>query len=95
MLFHPAVIAILLSSGLAVLMLLVASPFALQVIRRWDTGSGSELQLRLERRTYLFSTLTAFVFDPEIVAQSDQFLAHLVNGCGTATAKNLALFAAL
>ncbi len=67
MLFHPAVIAILLASGLGVLMLLVASPFALQVIRRWDTGSGSELQLVLERRTYLFSTLLAFVFASQLL----------------------------
>jgi hypothetical protein len=32
-----------------------------QVIRHWDIASGSERQLRLERLTYLFSTLVAFV----------------------------------
>ena len=68
MLFHPTVIAILLASGLGVLMLLAASPFAVQVIRRWDGGSGSELQLVLERRTYLFSTLLAFVFAAQLLA---------------------------
>lgn len=61
MLFQPAIIALLLAAGLAVLMLLLATPFALQVIRRWDIGSGSEYQLLLERRTYLFSTLVSFV----------------------------------
>ncbi|WP_306607837.1 hypothetical protein [Azonexus sp.] len=61
MLFQPAIIALLLAAGLAVLMLLLATPFALQVIRRWDIGSGSEYQLILERRTYLFSTLVSFV----------------------------------
>lgn len=61
MLFQPAIIALLLAAGLAVLMLLLATPFALQVIRRWDMSSGSEFQLTLERRTYLFSTLVSFV----------------------------------
>lgn len=61
MLFQPAIIALLLAAGLAVLMLLLATPFALQVIRRWDMASGSEFQLMLERRTYLFSTLVSFV----------------------------------
>lgn len=42
-------------------MLLIAAPFAVQVIRHWDITSGSERQLKLERLTYLFSTLVAFV----------------------------------
>lgn len=61
MLFQPAIIALLLAAGLAVLMLAVATPFAVQVIRHWDIRSGSEFQLQLERRTYLFSTLVSFV----------------------------------
>lgn len=61
MLFQPAIIALLLAAGLAVLMLALAAPFALQVIRYWDINSGSEYQLMLERRTYLFSTLVSFV----------------------------------
>lgn len=68
MLFQPAIIALLLASALSVAMLAAAAPFALQLIRRWDIGSGSELQLRLERRTYLFSTLTAVVFMAQITA---------------------------
>lgn len=31
-----------------------------RILRRWDINSGSELQLRLERRTYLISTLLGF-----------------------------------
>ena len=61
MLFQPAIIALLLASGVAVAMLAAAAPFAVQVIRQWDIASGSERQLQLERRTYLFSTLAAFV----------------------------------
>jgi len=68
MLFQPAIIALLLAAGLAVLMLAVAAPFAVQVIRHWDIGSGSELQLALERRTYLFSTLLGFVFVAQLAA---------------------------
>jgi hypothetical protein len=62
MLFQPAIIALLLASLLSVAMLAAAAPFAAQLIRHWNIASGSELQLRLERRTYLFSTLTAVRF---------------------------------
>ena len=68
MLFQPAIIALLLAGAVSLLVLVAASPFAVQVIRRWDMRSGSELQLVLERRTYLFSTLTAFVFVTQIGA---------------------------
>ncbi len=68
MLFQPAIIALLLASGVAVAMLAAASPFAVQVIRQWDIASGSERQLALERRTYLFSTLAAFIMTVQLVA---------------------------
>ena len=61
MIFQPAIIALLLSSAICVLALVASAPFAVEVIRRWDIRSGSERQLKLERRTYLFSTLLAFV----------------------------------
>jgi hypothetical protein len=67
-LFQPAIIALLLASALSVAMLGAAAPFAIELLRRWDMASGSELQLRLERRTYLFSTLTALVFTAQIMA---------------------------
>jgi len=68
MLFQPAIIALLLASAVSVLMLLAATPYAWQLVRRWDIASGSELQLRLERRTYLMSTLLSFVFATQLVA---------------------------
>ena len=68
MIFQPAIIALLLASLVSVAMLLAAAPFAAQVIRHWDIGSGSERQLRLERRTYLFSTLTVFVMATQLAA---------------------------
>ena len=75
MLFQPAIIALLLAAGVAVLMLAAAAPFAVQVIRHWDIGSGSERQLGLERQTYLFSTLLSFVF----VAQLGALLLFVFN----------------
>lgn len=68
MIFQPAIIALLLASGVAVAMLAAAAPFAVQVIRQWDIASGSERQLQLERRTYLFSTLAVFVMAVQLVA---------------------------
>ena len=68
MIFQPAIIALLLASLVSVAMLLAAAPFAAQVIRHWDIKSGSERQLRLERRTYLFSTLTVFVMATQLAA---------------------------
>ncbi len=68
MLFQPAIIALLLASALCVLALAASAPFALDVIRRWNISSGSELQLQLERRTYLFSTLLSFVLGLQLAA---------------------------
>ena len=68
MLFQPAIIALLLAAGLAVVMLAGVAPFAVQVIRHWDIHSGSERQLALERRTYLFSTLLTFVLVAQLAA---------------------------
>ncbi|MCX7897709.1 MAG: hypothetical protein N2441_07540 [Rhodocyclaceae bacterium] len=61
MIFQPAILALILAAVLSLAMLTGAFPFAVQVIRHWDVTSGSERQLMLERRTYLFSTLVAFV----------------------------------
>ena len=68
MIFQPAIIALLLAAGLSLFMLLAAAPFAVQVVRHWDIASGSERQLKLERLTYLFSTLVAFVCLVQILA---------------------------
>jgi hypothetical protein len=68
MTLHPAVIALFCSSALITLMVLYASYFALRVLRRWDLRSGSELQLGLERRTYLVSTVLGYAFVFELVS---------------------------
>lgn len=68
MLFHPAIIALLMASAVSSVMLTGAAAFAVQVLRHWQSGSGSELQLRMERRTYLISTLLGFVFITELIS---------------------------
>ncbi|MCW8950878.1 MAG: hypothetical protein OQL17_12910 [Sedimenticola sp.] len=68
MLLNPAIMALILVSVVVVLMLAMATGFALQVLRHWDIRSGSELQLRLERRTYLISTLMSWAFAAEVVS---------------------------
>jgi hypothetical protein len=62
MIFHPAILALLLSSALISFMVLFASYDAVRIWKRWNLASGSELQLSLERRTYLISVLLAYSF---------------------------------
>ncbi len=68
MLLNPAIMALILVSGVVVLMLLLASWFGVQIVRHWDINSGSEHQLLLERRTYLISTLVTWAFAAELVS---------------------------
>jgi len=59
---QPAVLTLLLASALTALFVAGGAWFAVGVLRGWDSGSGSERQLALERRTYLISTLLAYAF---------------------------------
>lgn len=68
MIFQPAVIALLLSSLVSLALLAAAAPYAMGIVRHWDMRSGSERQLRLERQTYLLSTLASFVCGTQILA---------------------------
>jgi hypothetical protein len=68
MLLNPAIMALILVSGLVSLMLLLATGFALRVLRHWDINSGSERQLELERQTYLIATLLTWAFAAELVS---------------------------
>jgi hypothetical protein len=62
MIFHPAVLALYVSSILISFLVLYSAVYGTQILRRWDLKSGSELQLLLERKTYLISTLLAYAF---------------------------------
>jgi hypothetical protein len=68
MIFHPTVMALFAGSILVSFMILYSASYALQILRRWDLRSGSELQLNLERKTYLISTLLAYAFGFELLS---------------------------
>jgi hypothetical protein len=62
MILHPGVIALLVASGLISFLVLYASVYGAVILRKWNIASGSSLQLDLERRTYLISTILSYVF---------------------------------
>lgn len=68
MLFHPAIIALLVGSGFIGFLLLYSAYYGVRILREWNIRSGSELQLRLERRTYLISTMMTYAFSFQILS---------------------------
>jgi len=68
MIFHPSILALYVASLLISFMVLYSSAYGVQILRRWDIQSGSELQLFLERKTYLISTLLTYVFGFELLS---------------------------
>jgi hypothetical protein len=66
--FHPLVIALYVSSGIVSFLILYAAGFGMQILLKWDLKSGSELQLALERKTYLISTLLAYGFGTQLLS---------------------------
>ncbi|MCP3870773.1 MAG: hypothetical protein GY703_22305 [Gammaproteobacteria bacterium] len=68
MLLNPSIMALILVSVIVSGLLLLVAGFSLQLLRYWDINSGSERQLKLERRTYLISTILAYCFVAELVS---------------------------
>jgi hypothetical protein len=68
MILHPGVLALILGSGVTLLLLLFASALGIRILRGWDITSNSEEQLVLERRTYLVSTLVQYGLVFEVVS---------------------------
>lgn len=62
MILNPAVAALLAGSLLVSVVLLYATRYAVQILRAWNPASGSELQLALERKTYLIATVLFWAF---------------------------------
>ena len=60
MILHPGILALLLGSAMVLVLMILSSWTALQVLRRWDPDQADERQLSLERRTYLVSTLVHY-----------------------------------
>jgi len=68
MIFHPAIIALFLSSILMSFLMIYSSYFAALIHRKWDLQNGGELQLIMERRTYLISTVLTYIFAFQILS---------------------------
>jgi hypothetical protein len=62
MIFHPAIIALFIGSVLVSFLLIYSAYYGIHILKRWDIKSGSELQLILERKTYLISTIMNYAF---------------------------------
>jgi len=68
MTFHPGILALLLGSVLTTSMLCYCAYEAARIIRNWDIRSGSELQLALERRTYLISMVMSYALGFQLLS---------------------------
>ncbi|MBT1070941.1 hypothetical protein [Pelotalea chapellei] len=95
MILNPNILALFISSLLISLMTIYAACYGVTILRRWDISSGSELQLVLERRTYLISTIVSYFLAFQLVSlflfiQTADSICHLFVGAmcavGTLTA---------
>lgn len=68
MILNPTVIANLLASYVSSGMLVYAAYYGVQILKHWNIESGDELQLVLERKTYLISTVLSFVFGLQLLS---------------------------
>jgi len=68
MTFHPGILALLLGSALIASMLCYCAYEGMRIIRNWNIRSGSELQLELERRTYLISMVMSYALGFELLS---------------------------
>ncbi len=68
MILHPTVIGNLVGSSITTGMVVYAATYGLQILKHWNIESGAELQLILERKTYLISTFLAFAFGMQLIS---------------------------
>ncbi|MCX7770988.1 MAG: hypothetical protein N2202_07905 [Proteobacteria bacterium] len=88
----PQVLALLIISYLSSAYLIYAASYAIGVLKKWDLSSGSEEQIRLEKKTYLIETIifwisiitiiSLFLFMYEVDALSN-FIKGAMCGFGT------------
>ena len=62
MLLNPAIFIQVAVSSACTILICIGSGFAFTVVKGWNIQSGSEKQIRLEKRTCLISTLVGFCF---------------------------------
>jgi hypothetical protein len=65
---HPGIISLSVASLLVCMMLLYAGWYGLRILTGWDLNSGSEKQLKLERRTYLVSVVVSYALMFQIIS---------------------------
>ena len=85
MILNPSILALFVSSILISLMTIYAASYGVLILHRWDITSGSELQLSLERRTYLISTIVSYFLAFQLVSlflfiQTADSICHLFVG---------------
>jgi hypothetical protein len=68
MIIQPAIIALFVGSILVSCMVLYAACYGANILENWDLQDGSELQLGLERKTYLISTVMAYAFGFQLLS---------------------------
>jgi hypothetical protein len=68
MIQHPAILALSIAALLTCCMLTYAAWYGTRILEKWDLQSGSELQLELERRTYLISVILSYTLVFQILS---------------------------
>lgn len=68
MILHPGILALYTGSLITLLLFFFAASLGVRILRQWDITSSSELQLALERRTYLISTIIQYGLSFEILS---------------------------
>jgi hypothetical protein len=68
MIQHPAILALSIAALLTCCMLIYAAWYGTRILEKWDLNSGSELQLELERRTYLISVILSYTLIFQILS---------------------------
>jgi len=68
MIFTSGIIALLSGSALTTALLCYCACVGVRIIRNWDIRSGSELQLELERRTYLISMMMSYALGFQLLS---------------------------
>jgi len=68
MIQRPAILALSIESLLVCFMLIYAAWYGRRILEKWDLRSGSELQLELERRTYLISVILSYTLVFQILS---------------------------
>jgi len=68
MILHPGILALLVGSWIVFVMMLYASLQGIIIMAGWDFRSSSEEQLKLERKTYLVSSIIKYALGFEIIS---------------------------